>query len=192
MLRFLYILYQLIRLLLSILWAVIVQALPGKLVVSRRSKPAPPSEESLRDGHELSDAKPKLVATMAGALFLMIFITMAAVAWMYARLYAPNPAMPVQRHQEDFQNAPHSMTSIEDDWKVIDANTHRHLDGYGWIDPSHGIVHIPIQRAMDLVAAQGLPARPGQTPPPFPPPDQEKLPLTDLETKQHATTFSSN
>jgi|SRR5271157_434621 len=35
----------------------------------------------------------------------------------------------------------------------------RQLNGYGWIDREHGVVRIPIARAMDLLAQRGLPAR---------------------------------
>ena len=38
------------------------------------------------------------------------------------------------------------------------------LNSYSWIDRSHGIVHVPIDVAIDLLAKQGLPARP-QAPP---------------------------
>jgi hypothetical protein len=34
------------------------------------------------------------------------------------------------------------------------------LYGYGWVDQKAGIAHIPIQRAIDLVAQSGLPSRP--------------------------------
>lgn len=34
------------------------------------------------------------------------------------------------------------------------------LNSYGWIDRDRGIVRIPIDRAMKLVAERGLPARP--------------------------------
>jgi hypothetical protein len=34
------------------------------------------------------------------------------------------------------------------------------IEGYGWVDQQQGIVRIPIERALDLVAAQGLPSRP--------------------------------
>jgi hypothetical protein len=34
------------------------------------------------------------------------------------------------------------------------------LNSYGWIDQSKGVVRIPIQRAMELVAQRGLPSRP--------------------------------
>ena len=33
------------------------------------------------------------------------------------------------------------------------------LNGYGWIDKATGLVHIPIERAMDLTVQRGLPTR---------------------------------
>jgi hypothetical protein len=33
------------------------------------------------------------------------------------------------------------------------------LTGYGWVDQPHGVVRIPIDRAMDLLAQRGLPVR---------------------------------
>ena len=41
-----------------------------------------------------------------------------------------------------------------------------HLHSYGWVDQKAGVVHIPIERAMELVAQQGLPVR---EPPALPP-----------------------
>jgi hypothetical protein len=34
------------------------------------------------------------------------------------------------------------------------------LNSYGWVDQNAGIVHIPITRAMELIAQQGLPTTP--------------------------------
>jgi hypothetical protein len=34
------------------------------------------------------------------------------------------------------------------------------LNSYGWVDQKAGIVRIPIERAMDIVAQRGLPAPP--------------------------------
>jgi len=33
----------------------------------------------------------------------------------------------------------------------------RRIDAYGWVDPKAGIAHIPIERAMDILAKRGLP-----------------------------------
>lgn len=34
------------------------------------------------------------------------------------------------------------------------------LNSYGWVDQKAGVVHIPIERAMQIVAQRGLPVRP--------------------------------
>ena len=43
-----------------------------------------------------------------------------------------------------------------DDVRIKEENT---LNSYGWVDEAGGVVHIPIQRAMQLVVEQGLPVR---------------------------------
>jgi hypothetical protein len=48
------------------------------------------------------------------------------------------------------------------------------LYGYGWVDQKAGVAHVPIQRAMDLVLQQGLPARPA--PASAPKDDGQKIP----------------
>jgi len=54
---------------------------------------------------------------------------------------------------------------------VADQNSFRtrlddQLNSYGWVDQKAGIVHIPIERAMELISQQGLPVR---QPPALPP-----------------------
>ena len=49
------------------------------------------------------------------------------------------------------------------DAELLLAPLRDRLGTYGWIDRAHGIIHIPIERAMELVAA-------GQAPPPVPTP----------------------
>jgi len=39
------------------------------------------------------------------------------------------------------------------------------LDTYGWVDQKAGVVHIPIEQAMQIVAQRGLPVRPPSTSP---------------------------
>jgi hypothetical protein len=34
------------------------------------------------------------------------------------------------------------------------------LNGYGWVDQAHGVAHIPIDRAIDLLAQRGVTSRP--------------------------------
>jgi hypothetical protein len=42
----------------------------------------------------------------------------------------------------------------------IILNEDKTLYSYGWVDEKAGIVHIPIERAMELIAQRGLPVRP--------------------------------
>jgi len=34
------------------------------------------------------------------------------------------------------------------------------LNNYGWVDPANGVVRIPIDQAIDIVAKKGLPSKP--------------------------------
>ena len=44
-----------------------------------------------------------------------------------------------------------------DDFRLQEEKT---LNSYGWVDQQAGVVHIPIDRAMQLLAQRGLPTRP--------------------------------
>lgn len=44
--------------------------------------------------------------------------------------------------------------------KQLQATEEANLTTYGWLDRKNGIVHIPIERAMDLLLQRGLPTRP--------------------------------
>ncbi len=46
------------------------------------------------------------------------------------------------------------------DLKDYRAAEDHHLNNYGWVDQAKGIVHIPIDQAIDAVAKQGLPSKP--------------------------------
>jgi hypothetical protein len=181
------VIFQIARLVFAITWAAVFRARPVTECAAEPHLPDPeaPSAESLRDGHELSDAKPRIVAILAISLFLVIFATMAVLGWMYKRFYSRSSAMPVPALQESFKNGPFVRTSIEDDWAVIDAQSHQRLDGYHWKDRAAGSVQIPIAQAMKLVVREGLPSRNGPTPF-FPPPAQEKLPVGESEQTQKA------
>ena len=150
--------------------------------------PDAPSAESQEAGHEVSDASGITMLLFVAGLFTVIVGTMVALGWMYSHLYTTAPAIPVPHLQTDFQHAPSAKTSIAKDWEKLDAQTRGHLEQYGWVEPARGIVRVPINQAMQLITKEGLPARTAQTPY-FPPPDQEKLPLMELEPNPNALSF---
>jgi hypothetical protein len=47
----------------------------------------------------------------------------------------------------------------EGDARVINGKADSNIDGYGWVDRTHGIARIPIGQAMQLLAQHGWPSK---------------------------------
>src|SRR6266851_2237852 len=62
----------------------------------------------------------------------------------------PETAFPDPRLETDERTQLNSIRIAEE----------RKLNSYGWVDEKAGTVHIPIERAMELLAQRGLPLRP--------------------------------
>jgi hypothetical protein len=45
------------------------------------------------------------------------------------------------------------------DLRSLEAGQEERLHSYGWVDQEAGIVHIPVERAMEVIAGRGLPSR---------------------------------
>jgi len=61
----------------------------------------------------------------------------------------PQSAFPNPKLEEDERGQLNGIRLTEDQM----------LDSYGWVDEKAGTVHIPIERAMDLLVQRGLPVR---------------------------------
>jgi len=44
---------------------------------------------------------------------------------------------------------------------VIRREEQEQLTSYGWVDRQNGVARIPVQRAMEILTAKGLPTRAG-------------------------------
>jgi hypothetical protein len=55
---------------------------------------------------------------------------------------------------------PRLQTTPWTDLRALHANETSSLQGYGWIDQSGGVAHIPIDRAKALLLQKGIPVRP--------------------------------
>jgi hypothetical protein len=71
---------------------------------------------------------------------------------------APAAAMPGLIPQPNLQVHP------REDLKQMRAREDQILSTYGWVDKNKGVVRIPIDRAMDLLAQRNLPSRQGPAP----------------------------
>jgi hypothetical protein len=60
--------------------------------------------------------------------------------------------------------APMLETNERGQFRDFLMNQENQLNSYGWVDKDAGVVHIPIERAMELIAKQGLPVVPPAKP----------------------------
>jgi hypothetical protein len=57
--------------------------------------------------------------------------------------------------------APRLQVDAVQDFQKFQATQQAELNSYGWIDRDKGVVHIPIERAMELIAQSNLPVATG-------------------------------
>ena len=69
---------------------------------------------------------------------------------------SPSAMVNTQRQPPEPRLQRHAAQDMRD-WRAAEDKA---LHQYGWIDPDKGIVQIPVERAMDLIAQRGLPAAP--------------------------------
>jgi hypothetical protein len=111
-------------------------------------KPETPSNP----GHESSDASLRLIGILAASLALGIGTVFLVSYGIFASGRGARALAPGLGRSAAFQDGPDERTSTEQAWRELDAETQRNLDTYGWVDRPAGVVRIPIDRAMDLLA----------------------------------------
>jgi hypothetical protein len=115
-------------------------------------------------GYETTDVNPKTLLAWVAGLACMILLSIIA-AWVlfdvlagYARRADPviSPLAPLEKavppEPKLIVDEPHDLASVRRQEQEV-------LDGYGWVDKAGGVIRIPVERAMDLVAKEGLPSR---------------------------------
>jgi hypothetical protein len=114
-------------------------------------------------GHEKTDAdvKPIIWFVMALAALLLIVVLLMAVLYNVLENRAEQSrGIPGQEPNVE-QIPPRPRLQANPALELADVKdweTER-LTTYGWVDKNMGVFRIPIERAMDLVAASGLPYR---------------------------------
>ena len=102
------------------------------------------------------------VVIMTVATMVLFWLTFDTVAGLIAPKTGERPAMadsnPLKRPPE-----PRLQSTPVPDLQRLRQGEEAIFDHYGWVDPDKGIVRIPVQRALELVAKEGLPARGQET-----------------------------
>lgn len=124
--------------------------------------------EHLEHRHETTDANVKAVFTFAVILVTTIVVVgiVSAVYYYFLSRHYPHAGIATAPVIDKSQAPPppRLQTQPQQDLKKMREYEDQRLNSYGWIDKPAGIVRIPIDQAIDLVAKRGLPYR--QTPPP--------------------------
>lgn len=116
-------------------------------------------------GHETRDISTRVVVIFAVTLIVAAILIHFGV-WLLYMFYGSLQAKAYPRQfpmaevgAPPLPPAPRLQTQPREELKTMRAEEERYLNSYGWVDASRGTVHIPIDRAMQLLLQQGLPAR---------------------------------
>jgi nitrate reductase NapE component len=119
-------------------------------------------------GHELSDLSPRRISFFAIGLAALVIIALLVcyglLVWMIKaearRAEPPNQFAVLPEPMVQPRLAVEPGRAL----KAMRRQEQTRLKGFGWVDQEKGIVHIPIERAMDMLVEKGLPARQSKPP----------------------------
>jgi hypothetical protein len=125
---------------------------------------AGPDPVSTRAGYEVSDARvgPLLRwGVILAAVTAFSFVTVSLVSWGFTRMAerGERPPPPMMSRKAELPPEPRLQVRPQSDYERFRAREDAALQGYGWVDRERGIVKIPIERAIEVLAERGLPAR---------------------------------
>ena len=115
-----------------------------------------PSHADIERGYEIRDVSVGALAAFGGLLTLILVTVLGAshdLALDLAKWAGHSPTATVS----SAFRPPVPMLEVdpEQDLRTFRQREDTQLHGYGWVDHAAGTVHIPIERAMDLMAADG-------------------------------------
>lgn len=117
----------------------------------------------------------KLAIGFAGVCVLGMLITWGMVRLWAARAEAaqPPPSPVAEARERQLPPGPQLQKDPEGELIEMRRELSARLNGYGWVDEAAGVVHIPIDRAIELLVSEGTGAAPT---PATPAPDTEPAP----------------
>ena len=114
-------------------------------------------------GHELSDLRPGYIALFGIALTAVIVaaavITSLLIYFKAAEQSRHETPIPRLAREREPTAEPRLQVEAHNELRQMRAAEDAALNSYGWVDKDSGTVRIPIERAMEILAQKGLPAR---------------------------------
>ena len=118
-------------------------------------------------GHEKRDISIRGILMFGGILVITTGVVLLLMAWMFhyfagLEMKADVPPSPLAETRRP-PPEPRLQVLPADDLKAMRAAEDAQLNDYGWVNRQTGIVRIPINRAIELLAERGLPVRGHET-----------------------------
>jgi hypothetical protein len=117
----------------------------------------------LPTGYERSDLKPGTIALFGIGLAVVIgaAVVITSLFVHYRALQHSRQETPVPRLAGEREATPEPRLQVDapKELRQMRAAEEAALNSYGWVDKDAGIVKIPVDRAMEILAKKGLPAR---------------------------------
>ncbi|MBI1927915.1 hypothetical protein HYR99_27200 [Candidatus Poribacteria bacterium] len=119
--------------------------------------------ENPRRGHERSDANMRPIVLFGAGLVVLAIVVLLLTRWVFGtfatqRAKLDVPPSPLADTREPFPGPRLQVTPVQD-VKAMRAAEDTALNRYGWVDKEGGLVRIPIDRAIEVLATRGLPVR---------------------------------
>ncbi len=114
--------------------------------------------------HELSDVSVRIMAYVVVGLTLLTLGGMGVSWWYLNRVEkeeqaAERPLPPLAATLPQVPPEPRLQVTPSADLATVRTREDALLNSYGWIDAKSGLVRIPIDRAIEVLAERGLPTR---------------------------------
>jgi hypothetical protein len=118
--------------------------------------------------HEKTDASTQPIFRFAAGLAVSVAAAMVLMAMLFSYFTERETVLdtsvsPLASEAPLAPSGPQLQASPTVDLEKLRREEDDYLSSYGWVDQREGLVHIPIERAIELMAERGLPAR--STPP---------------------------
>jgi len=130
-----------------------------------------PDQQNPEVRHETRDVNEWAIGKFAIALVLVCVCVLALLVGLFRffidQTGGPPPSRVLQGLDIDARKLPPEprlQVAPALDLQQMRAAEDQILNSYGWVDRTNGVVRIPIDRAMDILAQRGLPARQTNTP----------------------------
>ncbi|MCA9226558.1 MAG: hypothetical protein KDA47_13145 [Planctomycetales bacterium] len=115
-------------------------------------------ESAVERGHEQESVRAGCVGTVGVGLLGVVFVAMVLMYWL-ANWWAPDTTS-TGGDKPRFRRELLPPVGVQPNQRlqreVLEREAYERLRGYGWVDRREGVAHIPIDRAMSILEADGL------------------------------------